>query len=462
MFIGRKEELKELRRKFDSDHFEVILVSGKRRIGKSQLIVESLSGFEGNVISYECFKSTYHDNLENIEKEVKKRYNDYLHFASLYDLILFLHESASDTKTVLVIDEYPYMRDGDTTDSEIKNAIDRINESPRQNPLKIVLCGSAIDVMNILDNQDKPLYGRFTSKITLKELNYLESSAFYSSASNEDKIGYYSVLGGVPYYLKQIDEKRPFEENIIHLFFSSNPLLQTELESQINNEISKLDNAPFIMGIIKDKTLSYTDILQVFRASYPEKSIDYLLDKLMEIEAIEKCSIKQDNGKQKPYYRIRSASLRFYYSFLHRQFANRLLFGEEDYYDTFIKIDLLHSFIPHAFERIGMEFIALMNRKGLLPNRLLDLYPYVINDKASKHNYEFDIVGECAEGLINYECKYQDSPIDASKVYKEIRQAELSDEAFIKTVFISKSPVLDHGNKIETYTLSDLFSDTLR
>lgn len=460
MFTGRKEELKELKYKYSTNKLEVILVSGKRRIGKSQLITESQKDFDGVVISYECFKSNYKDNLEKLENELKRQIRDvYADFNSLYNIILFLHQQASNKKILLVIDEYPYMREGDSTDSEIKNALDKINELDASNPLKIIICGSSIDVMNMLDNSDKPLHGRFTSKINLFPLNYLESASFYPNASLEDKVSYYCVLGGVPYFLKQIDDNLSFDENIIHLFFSMNPLLKTELESQINYEITKIENGPFILSILKDKSLPYSDILQVFNNSYPNKSIDYALNKLLDIGVIEKVMIKQDNGKTKQYYRIKDISLIFYYSYLNYSFGNRLLFTDLEYYQTFIEDDLKHKFIPHMFEKVGYTFITLMNKKNLLDDRLINLYPFVINDKITKTSFQFDIVGESTDGLIDYECKYRNEPIKAQDVHNEIQQTHLSKERFYKVIFISKSEVLDKA--IKTYYLNDLFSDLL-
>ena len=459
-FVGRKEELKKLEDKYLSNKLEVIVVSGKRRMGKSQLIFESYKDFDGLVIAYECYLSTYQSNLTKITERIKQAFdNDYLSFNSLHDIIVFLHKNAADKKILFFIDEYPYMRDGDKTDSEIKNAIDEINTLKESNPLKIVLCGSAIDVMKILDDVNKPLHGRFTAKINVDQLNYLDSSKFFPKASLEDKVGYYSVLGGVPYYLKQINENVSFDDNIINLFFSSSPLLASELESHVNFEITKIENAPFVLDIIKSGTVSYTDIKKVFNNSYPKGSIDYVLDKLLKIEVIEKLYIHQDNNTVKPYYRIKANALMFYYSFLNAPLGNKQLFTPLEYYKKFIKTNLYEQFIPHRFEIIGQQFVSLMNKKGLLPDQLVDLFPYIINDKATKKNYQFDVVGKTDKGLINYECKYQNGPIKVSETEEEIRQSELADEKFYKTVFISKSKV--ESDSVEAYYLDDLFSNKL-
>lgn len=455
MFVGRVEELKELKECYASKKTEIISVVGRRRVGKSQLIFNSHKDFDGVVVSYECSATSYHENLLAINNLIKSIFkNEYLKFESLYDVLMFLHKESIKQKILFILDEYPYMRNGKSTDSEIKNAIDDFDKLEGSAPFKFILCGSAIDVMNVLDDVNMPLHGRFNKIITVFPLNYLESSLFYNDVSYEDKVKYYSVFGGVPYFLKQINPKLSFDNNIINLFFSNNALLKTELENQINGEINKIEKATYILNILKDKMHSYTDIMQIFKSSYPNGEVDYPLNKLQTMKIVEKIFVEQNNGKRKPYYRIIDSSISFYYSFLVQNFANRLLYNDKDYYEMFIKDKLSHSFIPHMFEKIGYQFVALLNKNNMLPYRLYDLFTYIINDKYTKQNYQFDIVGKTENGLINFECKFQDGAINSKEVYKEGRQAELADANFINTIFISKSRV---ENCKTVFYLNDMF-----
>lgn len=459
MFVGRREELKELKERYDSDKIEIICVLGRRRVGKSQLIFESQKTFNGLVIAFECGDLGYVENLKSLEKLIQKTFNNnYLSFSSLYDILNFLQNEAKKQKILFIIDEYPYMREGKKTDSEIKNAIDDFNKLEKKNPLKFVLCGSSVQVMELLDDANMPLHGRFNKIIRLFPLNYLDSSLFYENVSEEDKIRYYSVLGGVPYYLEQINPLLTFKENIINLFFSSSALLRAELENQINGEINRVEKATYILNILKNRIISYTDIKQKYNTAFPNGNINYALKKLQDMRIIEKVSILQDNGIDKSYYQIVDNSIMFYYTFLAQPFANRMLFNDNEYYDLFINDSLNHLFIPKAFESISKEFIAIMNKFKKLDYRLLDLFPYIINDKKTKKNYQFDIVGKAKEGLINFECKYQDGPINKGEVYNEERQAELANSHFIDTVFISKS-VVKTDSKV--YCLKDMFKKDL-
>lgn len=457
MFVGREDELKELKERFFSNNTEIICVLGRRRIGKSQLIYKSHEEFDGIVISYECSDTGYFDNLRGIEKLIQEKLNNkFLHFDKLEDALDFLYDKSKEQKILFIIDEYPYLRDGKKTDSEIKNAIDKFNKLDKNYPFKFILCGSSVKVMEILDDVNMPLHGRFNKIIHLFPLNYLESSLFYDEVSDEDKIKYYAVLGGVPYFLKQVNKELSFDENIIILFFSSNSLLRNELENQINGEINRIEKASYLLNIIESKTISYSDMLQIYKSSFPNGEIDYPLTKLIELRIIEKIFVEQNNGKKKPYYRIIDNSIAFYYSFINKRFANTILFSSEDYYNKFIKEKLCKEFIPTMFEKISFQFVALMNKANKL--NLLDLYQYVINDKATSKSYQFDIVGKTKEGLINFECKFKDNNISRSEVYKESRQAELADRDFIDTIFISKSKV-ECDKKV--YYLNDLFNKKL-
>ena len=73
--------------------------------------------------------------------------------------------------------------------------------------LNFIICGSEISMMNELLTEGNPLFGRFTKKICIEELNYIETSSFYENKSIMDKIAFYSIFGGSPYINSYIDNK---------------------------------------------------------------------------------------------------------------------------------------------------------------------------------------------------------------------------------------------------------------
>ena len=70
MFIGREKELEKLVEKINNDRFESILIYGRRRIGKTELIKEVTKSANSKVIYYECKRALINDNLKDFNNEI--------------------------------------------------------------------------------------------------------------------------------------------------------------------------------------------------------------------------------------------------------------------------------------------------------------------------------------------------------------------------------------------------------
>lgn len=241
-FIGRINERKIMKNLYSTDNFESILMYGRRRVGKSELIKKSI--MESNIPSlyYECKQTSEMNNVESLSRLISDNLDfPKLAFSNLEDLLNFLFKHAEKEKTILVLDEYSYLKDKVSgMDSILQALIDRHKETSK---LKLVICGSYVDIMQSLIYMHNPLYGRFSRTIDLKQMNYYDSSKFYNRISNEDKVRLYSVFGGIPYYNRLIDENKSVKENIINLIASPNARLEMEISMYLKSEISKIVNA---------------------------------------------------------------------------------------------------------------------------------------------------------------------------------------------------------------------------
>ena len=204
MFIGRKKEIQILKEEFNSEKKSVCLVYGKRRVGKSSLINESIKDFDGLVINHLCIKSSYEGNLSLLCRSVALALNLPVstNFANIFDLFDFLE--SQNKKILLILDEYQYIKESkkdNEVDSYLQNIVDRMS-----NKLKIVLCGSYISVMKELIKESNPLFGRFTKILHIEEFDYYDASKFYPELSVKDKIAFYSVFGGSPYVLSNLND----------------------------------------------------------------------------------------------------------------------------------------------------------------------------------------------------------------------------------------------------------------
>ena len=137
-----------------------------------------------------------------------------LSFSSFEQLFDFI--SRHPEKFTIALDEYQDLKrrnDSNCVDSIFRDIVDS-----RGDNVSIVFCGSSIRMMKALKDADNPLFERFTREIHLKEMDYLECSAFYPHAGIRERIMLYSVFGGVPFLNSLIDLERSVEDNIIDLF----------------------------------------------------------------------------------------------------------------------------------------------------------------------------------------------------------------------------------------------------
>lgn len=198
MFIGRERELGELTEKLNNDRFESILIYGRRRIGKTELIKESAKSFKGTYIYYECKRSLLGDNIDGLNEELRRILNVHFTFNSVKDALAYVFDYAKEHKVLLVIDEFPFLWETlPVIVSDIRDLIDRYKS---QSDMKFILSGSYVDVMKSLNDGESETYGRFTCIMPLNAFDYYDASKFYPDYSNEDKLLMYSVFGGVAFF----------------------------------------------------------------------------------------------------------------------------------------------------------------------------------------------------------------------------------------------------------------------
>ena len=183
-FYGRNDELSRIYEKLDSNEQQNILIYGRRRIGKSFLIRKALEKYNCKKIIYQCKNISLENTLEQLSKIIRDVFNNkFLYFSNIEELLDFLF---SQNDLILFLDEYTFLQERvEGLDSIIQQKIDEYKFSSN---MKLILSGSGIDLMKNLIEYHNPLYGRFNLVIYLKEHNYLESSLYYSSFSNEDKV----------------------------------------------------------------------------------------------------------------------------------------------------------------------------------------------------------------------------------------------------------------------------------
>ena len=437
MFYGREIERKKLCTMFQADGQMISLIYGRRRIGKSELIKQVLKETEIKSIYYECKQTTEQNNVDSLAELIGELFDfPKPAFENMEVLLQFLFQKAEKEQLILVLDEYPYLRENSKgLDSILQSVIDHYKDTSN---MKLIVCGSYVDTMKALLEKQNPLYGRIDLTLNLKPMDYYESALFYSEFSDEDKVRLFSVFGGIPYYNRLIDSGKSVRDNIIDLIASPGARLENEVSMYLNSEISKITNANEVFEALAKGFSRYKDILDQSNVSSGPALID-ILDKLMRMDVVAKeAPINDENNKKKSGYFISDNLSLFYYKYIFRNMSRLNIMDPDVFYDRYISDDFETKYVPKSFERICKQYLIRKNRKGLMDEIFEKIGKYYYDDPAEKKNGEFDIVTQDDRGYIFYEAKFRKDPVTESIVQNEIRQIEQTGLKCYKYGFFSR------------------------
>lgn len=455
-FVGRENEIRLLNRVFSTDRYEGVLVYGRRRVGKTEMIKEAISSSNMLYLYYECKKVSEASNTAGFAEVIAHAFNIPVPaFDSFEKALEYVFEKANERKIILVIDEYPYLKEKlPGCDSIFQSVIDKhINNSN----LKLILCGSYVDIMKDLVTESNPLYGRLSTKFNVRPLDYYESANFYPNFSNEDKVRIYSVFGGIPYYLQFIDDSLSVKDNIINLIASTDARLLNEVEQTISTEINKIANINETFTAIAKGKHTFSDILNSSHVSSSPTLAD-VLNKLTDMDIVEKISPINETNKKHTFYEISDRLSLFYYTYIFRKSSFFATMPAEAFYDEFISDDFETKFVPKTFELISKQFLLRMNLAGKIKPVLYNIGKYFYNDSKNRKNGEFDVVTLNKNGYDFYEVKFTAEPVNDAVIDEEIKQLNEAPVEYNKIGFISRSGFnISQPEKYILYTLDDIY-----
>jgi AAA+ ATPase superfamily predicted ATPase len=437
-FIGRQNEVKAINSLLLSSEYRGAVIYGRRRLGKTELLKHCLLNKGVPSIIYQCTQSSEETNTFDFALLVGQALNlSHLAFNSFIEAVAFVFAESKKRDIYLAIDEYPYIRKLiPGLDSKLQKLIDENHDSCH---LKFFLSGSSIQTMEAILGEGNALYRRFNLSLLVKEMDYYDSSLFYPSFSSEDKVRLYSALGGVPFYNRQVNPSLSVKDNIIALLSGVYAHLLDETTISLKSELAKVDNANEVFSAIATGAFHYSDILSKSHISSSPILSD-VLNKLVKMDLVTNVSpINEKNNKMKSGYRICDNAMRFYYRYLFNNASAHAIMNDEQFYDTFIKDDFEHEFVPKAFEVVAKQYLVRQNKLGKIKPLLTDIGTYWYDNPSQKKNGQFDIVGQCENGYIFYEVKFTNEKIDDAVIKEEVRQVGETTLKPVQFGFISRN-----------------------
>ena len=374
MFIGREQELEFLNNKYKSAGGQLVVLYGRRRVGKTETLRQFCKGKPH--VFFSCTQTTDKVQLRNFSGRMLKENIPAGRYLSEFGdwesaLCSVLELPYGEAKKLLVIDEFPYMcRGNNSIPSILQNLWDG---ELRDANVMLILCGSAMSFMEKeLLAEKNPLYGRATGIYKMKEMGFYDAAKFFPNYSPQDQVLAYAVLGGIPHYLRQWDPQLSVDENIKKNILTKGCILYSEVDFLLHQELRE---TPIYNSIIEAVALGNTklnDISQKSLVDDTSKTSVYLRN-LIELGIVERefsvdAKLREQANANRGTYRLTDNFFRFWYAFGFSNFSQLEDGDVEGVYDYVVKPNL-HKFASVAFEDVCREFVRQKQKKNALPFR---------------------------------------------------------------------------------------------
>ncbi|QXJ32411.1 ATP-binding protein [Saccharolobus shibatae] len=391
LFIDRERELKFLEDRYREDKAQLIIIYGRRRIGKTEIIKQFIKGKKA--IYHLCTSDGLASNVNRLKEEFAsftgKAYFKSLN-VSLDELLMYFADEVMG-KVVLALDEFQYLIESERS---ITSLIQRAwDEKLKDSKIFLILTGSSIGMMEneVLSNKS-PLYGRRTGSWRVDEISFPYLSDFFPSKNIVDLVKIWSIVGGIPFYILQFDERKSIEENVKEKIMSKGSILYDEPLFLLREEFRE---QRVYLSILRAISKGYTTISLISNYTGIDRSnLTAYLDRLEENGIISRVI---PYGKKKGWYEISDNFFDFWFKFVY----DNLNYLEIDMVDEVISKSNFDEYYSFKFEKLV---------KDLLRRKMIRLpFNYNLVSFYSHKGEEIDIVLEGERAIFLGEVKWSEN-----------------------------------------------------
>ncbi len=410
MFVGRSAELAKLERLYESGSFQMVVVYGRRRVGKTALLGEFGKG--KRALYFTALDQTDKDNLGDFSRAIYGFFGFPAtagSFSSWEEAFGFVADRAAEERILLVFDEFPYAAERNKAlPSILQIAIDHSLKSTK---LFLVLCGSNQGFMESeVLGRKSPLYGRRTAQMKIEPLGYREAALMLPGLAPQEQFAYYGCFGGVPYYLEQVSTSLSLEENLAQLYFDSAGVLFDEPYGLLRQEFKEPALYASILRAVAGG--ANRPNLVADETGIDQTTLPKYLRALCDIGVIQRIVPICDNPERskRGIYRISDACYDFWFRFVMPRTSD-IQQGLGDRVACAIMGERLDEHLGRRFERLCLEWLVDEARAGRLPLEVTRVGTWWGPDPATRMQTDIDVVAADPEKgrMIIGECKYRNS-----------------------------------------------------
>ena len=352
--VDRDAEATTLRAASDAAPSLVVLI-GRRRIGKSFLLARTLDG--DRVVSVQGDEQVESEHLALLAEEAGRRLigSAVLSLPSWEAALRFFGEQAARAPLTLVLDEFQWLK---SAQPAVDSIIQRHWDSWERDgvPITLVLSGSALTMMERLLEQGAPLYGRATARTRLGPLDFREIAAFADTDDPVELLRRWAVLGGTPQYNIWAGAG-PLEQVIKERVLVKDAPLYDDPRHLLREGEGIRDPGTYlaILRAVANGATTHNQIAQ--NAGVPSNNLARRLERLEDLGYISPRSpLGRDGTIDRSIYEISDPYFRFWFRYILRN-RSRLESGRVDEVYTEIAADLDNIMGP-AFEQCCRAWVA--------------------------------------------------------------------------------------------------------
>lgn len=450
--IGRQYEMKLLERSITSRESELIIVYGRRRVGKTYLINQ----YFNNDFTFKLtgvFDKQADVQLERFASQIAEYFGNTVEPPSdwykAFDILKTMLKNLScASKKVIFIDEMPWL---DTKGSDFVAAFEQFwnGWASAEGDIVLIACGSATSWMTdkLLGNKGG-LFNRSATRIYIRPFTLKETEQYLEFQgvkwSRYDIAECYMIMGGIPFYLKQINPHWSYTQNIDNIFFKDKGLLWDEFNHLYATLFMQPENYIAVVEALSKKRMGMTRNEIIAETSLPDNGyLKRVLENLANSEFIRPYNY-YGKKKQDTIYQLTDFFTMFYFAYIKNNYGK-----DPHYWTNGIDNPSRRSWAGYTFEQLCLYHIDQIRKSLGISGVQSDVSSWFHKSKdgTGTRGAQIDLLIDRRDRVINVcEMKYSINEFTIDKEYEENLRNKL--ETFREDTGTKKSL---HLTMITTY-----------
>ena len=413
-FVDREEEMMTLQSEYERPGSSLVILYGRRRVGKTALISEFIKGknalfFLASEESEAQNRTAFKEKAADFTGNELLRQFDAKSWDILFQTIM---QTPFQEKPIIVIDEFQYIGKSNPAFPSIFQRI--WEEQLKDRSVMVILCGSLISMMESQTlSYSSPLYGRRTAQIRLKQIPFRYYHEFFPDKSPRELVEYYSVTGGVPKYIELFSESDDIYHAIQKNILNRSGYLYDEPHFLLQQEVSEIGNYFSVIRAIaagNSKLSAISTVLEV-----KSTSLTKYLKTLIDLDILEReVPVTEENPEKskKGLYKIKDNYLRFWFAFIYPNMSF-IESGNSAIVLDKIRKSMVSGHTAFVYEDVCREQMWKLNANGSWPFHFSKLGRWW----DSRNEIDIAAIDPDGSNLILGECKFWQEPVGSNILY---------------------------------------------